>query len=203
MILETHTRNLKLKKKRSKKTPIIEEFEPIPAVTVTVVGECGVGKSSILRRFRNASFLEEYYCTHGVERSQALVDKPNSFHVSKKLVLQFLDTNDIFLDPSMCTTIQDHVDALHASFSNFVLVVYDVTDHSSFIEAKAWLKVVKSMLVGAATLILVGNKSDDEKHREVHRTAGEVLASLHGMKFVEVSAKDETNISALLQLLTH
>ncbi|KAH9488187.1 hypothetical protein Btru_064791 [Bulinus truncatus] len=185
------------------KSKVAAHVEPIRIVTVTVVGEAGVGKSSILRRFRNANFKEEYCRTVGVERSQIIVEKFLTTDKSDKVLLRFLDTNDIFLELSQCTTMQDYVDAHHASFSNFVLVVYDVTNHPSFIEAKNWISVVNSMLSGIATLILVANKSDCEKQREVHKTAGEVLASLNGMKFLEVSAKENSNITSLFQIMTN
>ncbi|CAL1541818.1 unnamed protein product, partial [Lymnaea stagnalis] len=153
MLVEQYTRNLKLKKRKTKPLPRVKD-EPVPMVTVTVVGEPGVGKSSIVRRFRNAGFRQEYLQTLGVERSQAVVERPSSCKKkSKTTVLRFLDTNEVFLDPSMATTIQDQVDAIHASLSNYVLIVYDVTNHASFVETKGWMKIVRSMVPVSTTLV--------------------------------------------------
>ena len=52
--------------------------------------------------------------------------------------------------------------------SQGVIVVFDVTDTSSFQKAKNWVKELKRMLPTHFSLTIVGNKIDMEKNRTVH-----------------------------------
>ena len=49
--------------------------------------------------------------------------------------------------------------------------------------------------------ILVGNMSDKEKERKVTRERGQQLADELGAEFIETSAKDNSNVEKVFQLL--
>ncbi|CAG5135154.1 unnamed protein product [Candidula unifasciata] len=174
---------------------------PPPIIPVTVVGESRVGKTSIIRHFKNRKFSSSYNPTFGVARTQIEVPTPNDI-CDPKVIFRFLDTNDVILDRKLATTVTDRLDSLMASFSRFILIVYDVTDHGSFEAARDWILVVKNMMEISTTIILVGNKCDQASKRQVHRTAGEVLALRHDMMFLETSAKEGNNLDHLLAYIT-
>ena len=52
-----------------------------------------------------------------------------------------------------------------------------------------------------AKRILVGNMSDKEKERKVTRERGHELADQLGSEFIETSAKDNSNVEKVFQLL--
>ncbi|KAK3794688.1 hypothetical protein RRG08_056704 [Elysia crispata] len=177
-----------------------EEGRPPLISTVTVVGEATVGKTSIIQRFRTDKFTKAYTPTIGVERTQIVLDLPTE-EMDSRILFRFLDTNDVILDPAMALTLKDKLDSLHASLSRFVIVVYDITDHSSFEAAKDWVRLVRQMVDIDFQMFLVGNKADMKKHRAVHKTAGQVFALLNNMTFLETSAKSGYHIQTLFNLL--
>ena len=51
-------------------------------------------------------------------------------------------------------------------------------------------------------MILVGSKADLDEDRKVPRKQAEALSEKYGLNFVETSAKDDSNISRVFELLT-
>lgn len=51
-------------------------------------------------------------------------------------------------------------------------------------------------------MILVGSKADLESDRKVSRKQAEALAEKYHIKYIEASAKEDTNISRVFELLT-
>lgn len=51
--------------------------------------------------------------------------------------------------------------------SNGAVLVYDITDEDSFQKVKSWVKELKKMLGTDICLVIVGNKTDLEKDRNV------------------------------------
>jgi hypothetical protein len=49
------------------------------------------------------------------------------------------------------------------------LLVYDITDNSSFVKVKNWVKELRSQLGKSVTLAIIGNKVDLEKSRAVNK----------------------------------
>lgn len=48
-------------------------------------------------------------------------------------------------------------------------MVYDITDNSSFVKVKNWVKELRSQLGKSVTLAIIGNKVDLEKSRAVDK----------------------------------
>ncbi|XP_033729364.1 circularly permutated Ras protein 1-like [Pecten maximus] len=82
------------------------------------------------------------------------------------------------------------------------LLVYSITDRSSFEEAEAiydmLLKIKGDNHVPA---VLCGNKIDLDATRDVSHDEGKVLAQKLGIPFMETSAKDGTNITQVFEVL--
>ena len=47
------------------------------------------------------------------------------------------------------------------------LLVYDITDHDSFVKVQKWVKELRRMLGKEVVLTIVGNKIDLERQRNV------------------------------------
>lgn len=80
------------------------------------------------------------------------------------------------------------------------LLVYDVTNRASFLNARSWLADVRKFADPHLTCILVGNKVDlcedgqNHKRRQVPTEEGQLWAKEEGMLFVEASAKSGRNV---------
>ncbi|XP_065623942.1 ras-related protein RABE1c isoform X2 [Quercus suber] len=76
-----------------------------------------------------------------------------------------------------------------------ILLVYDVTDESSFNNIKNWIRNIEQHASDNVNKILVGNKADmDESKRAVPTSKGQALADEYGIKFFETSAKTNLNV---------
>lgn len=78
------------------------------------------------------------------------------------------------------------------------VIVYSITCRESF-DAIPELrnKILQVKDAEEFPMILVGNKCDLEKHREVPREKGEGLAKQWGIQFLESSAKSKINVDEI------
>merc|ERR1712032_142818 len=82
-----------------------------------------------------------------------------------------------------------------------VMVVYDITNRTSFANTSTWIENVREQQGPEATIVLVGNKADLSENRAVSTAEGEELARKAGMTFFEVSAKSGQNVEELFEKL--
>ncbi len=148
---------------------------------VIVIGNSGVGKSSMLLQFVDHCFTTSYISTIGVDFKLTTLD------IDGKLVkLQIWDTAG-----------QERFRTITSSYyrgAQAVMLVYDVTDRQSFSDIQSWLKEVNTYSSHDIIKLLVGNKNDIKDQREVDLDEGQDLATKYGMTFIETSAKDNKNI---------
>tara|TARA_Y100000310_G_scaffold327834_1_gene394786 strand:+ start:216 stop:875 length:660 start_codon:yes stop_codon:yes gene_type:complete len=162
-----------------------------------IVGDTGVGKSSILRTYIHDDFTPYYNSTIGIDFHVKVI----SIEHEKKVKLHIWDT------------------AGTARFQNIVrnyykdclgcVVVFDVTNQDSFENVTKWIKDVHCHSYNPESLsfVLVGNKIDMTKCRQVSRKKAADMAANLGMHYVETSAKFNTNIEEtfghlILQIVT-
>ncbi len=83
-----------------------------------------------------------------------------------------------------------------------IIFVYDITDVNSFTNVENWLSEVRQYCGGLERLsmVLVGNKLDQEADRKVSVEEGRGLAERYGMTYVELSAKEEATYYKLEEL---
>eukprot|EP00979_Chaetoceros_neogracilis_P011824 scaffold2993_cov266-Chaetoceros_neogracile.AAC.5 len=149
-----------------------------------MIGDAGVGKSSMLLRFTDDSFDEHIQSTIGVDFKVKHLDVS-----SKRIKLTVWDTAG-----------QERFRTLTSSYyrgAQGVVMVYDVTRRDSFENLEQWLKEVKlySPNNGEGVVkLLVGNKIDLKDDRKVSREEAEAWARSQGMLFLEASAKTRTGI---------
>ena len=78
-----------------------------------------------------------------------------------------------------------------------IIILYDITEQSSFDHINNWMIEIDKFAKQGVLRIIVGNKKDLESKRQISTKDAESLADKYGIKFMEVSAKDNTNIEAL------
>ena len=116
---------------------------------IVVVGNQGVGKTSLVRRLLEDRFDMDYKPTIGVDVGV------KDFEVEGKIVrLQILDTagNDAYT-----SSIRSYYGGAHG-----VVICYDMTSHDSFEDVEYWLNVVGTMCAVPPKILLLGTKCDLE-----------------------------------------
>lgn len=71
-----------------------------------------------------------------------------------------------------------------------ILLVYDVSDETSFANIRNWMKNIEQHASDNVVKVLVGNKSDlDDSKRVIPYSRGKSLAAEYRIPFFETSAK--------------
>ena len=116
--------------------------------------------------------------------------KSKQIEIDDKLIkLQIWDTAD---HEKFRTITTSYYKSAHA-----IIILYDITEQSSFDHINNWMIEIDKFAKQGVLRIIVGNKKDLESKRQVSTKDAESLADKYGIKFMEVSAKDNTNIEAL------
>lgn len=147
---------------------------------ILIVGESGVGKSSILLRFCDEPFIQSYISTIGVDF------KIRTLNINDKIYkLQIWDTAG---QEKFRTITSSYYRGAHG-----VLLVYDVTDKNTFNALSLWCEEINRYINGTA-IIIIGNKIDMSKKRVVDYNEARTFAEVNNYSFFETSAKDDSNI---------
>jgi small GTP-binding protein len=112
---------------------------------VLMIGDSGVGKSSLLLRFSDDKYREMDSSTIGVDFKVKLVDVEG-----KKVKLQIWDTAG-----------QEKYRTITSSYyrnAQGIIVAYDVTSLESFSNVKIWLQEIDRYAPEQVAVLLVGNK---------------------------------------------
>ena len=78
-----------------------------------------------------------------------------------------------------------------------IIVVYDITDRDSFDHVKNWMADCDKFAKEGVLSILAGNKFDLNNIRKVGKDEAEELSKKYGIQYIEVSAKDNSNVEEL------
>ncbi|GMI67826.1 ARABIDOPSIS RAB GTPASE HOMOLOG C1, RAB GTPASE HOMOLOG 18-1, RAB GTPASE HOMOLOG B18 [Hibiscus trionum] len=156
------------------------EFEYL--FKLLMIGDSGVGKSSLLLSFTAGTF-DELSPTIGVDFKVKYVTAGG-----KKLKLAIWDTAG-----------QERFRTLTSSYyrgAQGVVLVYDVTRRETFTNLKeVWYKEFELYSTNQDCIrMLVGNKVDKESQRVVTKKEGIELAREYGCLFIECSAKTQDNV---------
>ena len=83
-----------------------------------------------------------------------------------------------------------------------VLLIYNITDRESFENLNSWLTEVKKNAEKGTCILLVGVNSDLEDERKVSYQEGKDFATSNGIKFFEVSTKNNINVKEAFEILS-
>lgn len=146
-----------------------------------LIGDSGVGKSCLLLRFADDTYTESYISTIGVDFKIRTIELEG-----KTVKLQIWDTAG-----------QERFRTITSSYyrgAHGIIVVYDVTDESTFANVKQWLQEIERYACEGVNKLLVGNKADLMNSKAVDFESAKQLADELGIAFLETSAKDATNV---------
>jgi Ras-related protein Rab-11A len=153
-----------------------------------VIGDSGVGKSNLIDRYTKDQFRVETKTTIGVEFGHKNIKIDG-----KEIKAQIWDTAG-----------QERFRALTRGYyrgAYGALLVYSITNRTSFENVDAWLQELVSYADPGIMVMLVGNKSDLEEHRDVSTEEAMEFAQKNKLHFMETSAKDNSNVSEAFEKL--
>ena len=155
-------------------------------VKIIIVGNSNVGKTNIVTRYVKGEFSNEYMITIGMDFLTCNLELDN-----KIFKLRLWDTAGS----------EKFRSVTRGYYSNtcYALIVYDITDDSSFNSVKQWIEDVQSFANKGTNLVLVGNKVDLNNKRKISKEEGQNLATEYGMDFYESSALTGENINDIFE----
>ena len=160
-----------------------------------LIGDSGVGKSCLLLRFADDTYTESYISTIGVDFKIRTIELDG-----KTIKLQIWDTAG-----------QERFRTISSTYyrgAHGIIVVYDVTNHTSFDNVTRWLTEIDKYAREGVNKLLVGNKSDqalpeDGGHRQVSTNEGKAFAESRHIPFLETSAKTGTFVDTAFLMMAH
>ena len=158
-------------------------------IKIILIGNSGVGKSSLALRLKHNLFEDITKSTIGFDIFKYVVKINDIF-----FKLQIWDTCGLE-EFSSCTT------SLYKNAS-LAIIVYAIDDRKSFNNIENWKNLVKKNAMPGTLIFIVGNKKDLEKEnqRKIKKEEGEKLKITNDVNFfIEASAKENEFIDELFQ----
>lgn len=154
---------------------------------ILIIGNSGVGKTSLLFRYADNSFTDDFTSTVGIDFKVKTV-----FRQNKRVKLQIWDTAGQERYRTITT-------AYYRGSLGFILM-YDVTNPESFNAVQDWSTQIRTYSWENVQVVLVGNKCD-KAERAISTEKGQQLASQMGLDHFETSAKENTNVKHVFEHL--
>ncbi|CCD14917.1 unnamed protein product [Trypanosoma congolense IL3000] len=172
--------------KKSSSAPAASETTHMAKYKIVLLGDQSVGKTSLVTRFMYDTFDQQYQATIGIDFFS------KTLHVDNRAVwLHVWDTAG-----------QERFRSLIPSYirnSAAAIIVYDITSRVSFLSTFDWVDEVRKVRGSDVVVALVGNKCDAQERREVSTEEAQKKADEYCLIFVEVSAKQGTNVKSLFR----
>ena len=169
-----------------------------------MVGSPNVGKTSLLARYVDNKFSDEYHQTIG---ANFLIKEIDLSEIIDKIDIKKPELKKDIKDKGFKLYFWDvggQQDKLFANEYYFVqavgaMVVFSLNSYDTFKDLDFWISKLKE-LSGDVPYILVGNKSD--LRREVSKVMVEKKAKELGVEYYETSAKLNQNVDKAFERLS-
>ena len=160
---------------------------------ILLIGDSTVGKTSLIQRYANGIFKEEYLATVGIDyyTKQEMINNIN-------VLVKLWDTAG-----------QERFKALTPNYlrnAEGVILAYDVTNSESFDNLKFWINSIKSNLGEKnifIPIIIIGNKIDMKDMRDISKDDANKFAQENNYKYFETSAKTGEGVDEAIRNLVN
>jgi len=154
---------------------------------IVLIGDSGVGKTSLFQRFDSDTFQEDHIFTVGGAFAKVSIQTENGS-----------------IDCGVWDTAGQerfrNVVPMYFQKADYIIVVYDVTNKESFDSVDSWIEMAKDKAPADAKIVLVGNKIDLNEKRSVSFDEGTQFSSSKQISiFIETSAKTGHGTQLLLK----
>ncbi|MHA1149661.1 MAG: Rab family GTPase [Promethearchaeota archaeon] len=150
-------------------------------IKICLLGEASVGKTSLVYRYLENRFRDNYKSTLGVN----LLKKDMDVEGYGKISAQIWDLGGQESFRSLRK--------LYLEGANGAFVIYDMTQRKTFEKLTEWINSFKDAR-GEQPLILIGNKSDLKEQLKITEKEAEGFAKKHKMEWIFTSAKTGENV---------
>lgn len=157
------------------------------ATKLILLGDCNTGKSSFLTRYIDNTFTYNVLPTVGLDYRQTKI-KTNE----KDVKLAIFDTAGQERFRSISIT--------YIRYAKGIIIVFDVTDYSTFLHCRNWIKMINESSNVPYVKVLVGNKIDKEE-RKVEKEEALDMANEYGMAYFETSAATGEGVNEVFEYL--
>ena len=155
---------------------------------VVLVGEPGVGKTSIISRYIYNQFSESVVSSTGASYAKKVLEIDNE----NKIKFQIWDTAGQERFRSLAKIFYQNASA--------VIIVYDITVRETFEKIKEyWIKEIKDNAPTDIIMAIAGNKNDNYEFEKVTPQEGQDLAKENDAIFQSTSARSSQGIDDLFK----
>ena len=172
----------------------MKDDKKIEEIKILLLGDSGVGKTSIFKRYTNYEFKGNYNSSIGVDFQTKIIDRKK-----KKYKLHIFDTAG-----------QERFRSITKSYftmGDYFFVVFDLTNQYSLNSIPVWIEQIIEIKENPFFIVL-GNKKDlknklmsDEEIYEVLEKINNNTFEVNDKNFLKVSAKDGKNINEAFELM--
>jgi small GTP-binding protein len=170
------------------------------SLNLFLLGSSTVGKTSFIKKFLKFEYFENSLSTLGIDVEKFLAKVENNL-----VKVELWDTAG-----------QERLRSIpkkYYSKGDGFLLLYDVTNASTFEDVTGWIKDIReargtfdtngvnNTKTSNEVLFLIGNKIDETKKRIVKKEDAKNLAEKYGVSYFEVSCKDGVNVYEVLSKL--
>lgn len=152
-------------------------------VKLVLLGETGVGKTSIIQRFVYDDFREDPQPTIGANFTSRVVKPPGA---AQSIRFHVWDTAGSEVYRSLIR--------MYYRDATVAVLVYDTTNYESFERLKYWQKKLHEESSATLVLAVVGNKSDLHEREAVKLATAMSFAQKHDAIFSLCSAKEAEGV---------
>ena len=150
---------------------------------IILIGSVGVGKSSLLQRYIENKFDNNYFCTIGVDfyiKKIKLKDK--------EIKLQLWDTAGTEKYRSITTS--------YYRGAHYACIIFDLTQMETFKNLSQWIETYYKYCNREfdKNIIIIGNKNDLIKERVVSKEQIDEFIKINNFSYFETSAKSGENV---------
>lgn len=167
---------------------VLSNVKSVLNYKIILLGDCGVGKTSILNRYINGTFSMSNQTTIAEDYQEKTID---------------LDMDSVAVLKIWDTVGEERFSVLTKTYykdSHGVIIVFDLTDKDTFNSIKAKINDVNDHAPRDVVIAIVGNKSDLTADKKVQENDLKEIKNKYA--YFEVSAKSGNNISLLFEQLT-
>lgn len=149
-----------------------------------LVGDSSVGKTSLLKRFIDGSYLHNYDSTLGVDFAVKIIPVKN-----QNIKLQIWDTAGQEKFKTITTSYYRGISG--------IILVYDITNRQSFLNLKNWIADIKLVNPLDIPIMIVGNKADLQTNRQIPLDELNTFAFQNEYLLKEISVKNNICITSV------
>ena len=156
----------------------------VDGVKVVLLGDSGVGKTSIVQRFAFDKFKQDNQSTVGAMFIAKIIDIPEE---GVNLKFQIWDTAGQEKYRSLAS--------MYYQDASAAILVYDITQLSTFEGVQTWMKEIKEKAPPDILIVIAANKSDLVEQETVKLEDAKKFAEESNVTLKLTSAKDNVGIA--------